>query len=209
MSQHPATLLDLVSAQAPDTPWPEHTGLVLIDVQGEYGPRGALPLPRLDDALARLGALRRAALRAGLVVTHIRHEAPSGSPLFAHNSPGSAFLPGFEPGEGEMCLRKTMPSSFFQTGLHERLQDLRVHRLILGGFMSHMCVESTAREACERGYQVFVAEDACASRDLPSALGQGVLDAARVHEAAMSFLADRFAFVRSAAWIMEHLIQAA
>jgi nicotinamidase-related amidase len=60
--------------------------------------------------------------------------------------------------------------------------------------MTHMCVDSTARDAVHRGYLVVVACDACATRDLPGT-GGAVIPARVVHEATLAALADRFADV--------------
>jgi nicotinamidase-related amidase len=52
-----------------------------------------------------------------------------------------------KPLEGEPVIVKNYPNAFLQTALHERLQKLGVTNLVLGGFMTHMCVNSTARGA--------------------------------------------------------------
>jgi len=60
-------------------------------------------------------------------------------------------------------LRKTRYSAFHGTDLEKRLQRLGVRRLVIAGVMTHLCVESTAREAFIRDYEVVLATDATAS----------------------------------------------
>jgi len=69
---------------------------------------------------------------------------------------------------------------------------------VLAGFMTHMCVSSTARAALDLGYQTTVVADACATRDLPRP-GGGTIAAADLHAAELAALADRFAIVCDAA----------
>lgn len=101
--------------------------------------------------------------------------------IFAANSlltvaigPSAAPIVGLAPGEGEAVIHKHLPSAFTGTGLLGELQTRGVETLIIAGYMTHNCVDSTAREAFHRGYRVGVVADACATRDLPGPDGQTV-----------------------------------
>ena len=72
--------------------------------------------------------------------------------------------------------------------------------LIIAGFMTHMCVSSTARAALDLGYPVIIPGDACATRSLPTPDGE--IAAADVHRAELAALADRFAWVVSTADVL-------
>jgi nicotinamidase-related amidase len=65
---------------------------------------------------------------------------------------------------------------------------------MLAGFMTHMCVSSTARAALDLGYRVTIDAASCATRDLPDGKG-GVMPAALIHEVALVELSDRFAII--------------
>jgi len=67
--------------------------------------------------------------------------------------------------------------------------------------MPHMCVDSTARDASQRGYRVIVAADACATRPLPAADDGEILLADTIHRATLAALQDRFADVCNVAAI--------
>jgi len=58
------------------------------------------------------------------------------------------------------------------------------------GFMTHMCVSSSARAALDHGFRVTIDADSCATRDLPDGCGS-VIDAATLHRVALTELSDR------------------
>jgi nicotinamidase-related amidase len=89
---------------------------------------------------------------------------------------------------------KALPSSFTGTTLETELGKTGRRKLIIVGFMTHMCVNSTTRDAAESGYHCTVVASACASRDLPDGHG-GIIPAATVHAANLAALRDRFAVV--------------
>src|SRR5690606_13645600 len=98
------------------------------------------------------------------------------------------------PGSGEAVVEKPLPNAFAGTTLGETLAAMGVKRLVLAGFMTHMCISSTARAALDLGYQTTVVADACATRDLPAG-EDGDISAADLHRAELAALADRFSIV--------------
>jgi nicotinamidase-related amidase len=64
------------------------------------------------------------------------------------------------------------------------LKEWNIERVVITGMMTHMCVDATARAAADFGFQVLIAEDACATRDLQ--YGDTIIPADLVHK---SFLA--------------------
>ncbi len=95
------------------------------------------------------------------------------------------------PRGSEPVLVKRLPNAFSGTRLETLLRDLGVDRPVLAGFMTHMCVSSTARAAAELGFRPCVVVDGCATRGLPDGRG-GVVDAGAVQRAHLAALADRF-----------------
>jgi nicotinamidase-related amidase len=167
------------------------TAVVLIDYQHEYR-AGPLALP--GEAAARTAArqLRNWADRAGVAVIHVLHRAPAGAPLFAEGSPGEAPLDELAPAAGETVIYKRLPSAFAGTGLAEALAEKGIDTLLIAGYMTHNCVDSTAREAFHRSFKVAVVADASATRDLPRADGVAI-PVAVVHAAVLAGLGDRIA----------------
>jgi nicotinamidase-related amidase len=167
------------------------TAVVLIDYQNEYR-QGPLALP--DEAAASNAArqLRTWADQAGIAVIHVLHRAPATAPIFAPDSPGAAPIDGLAPAPCETVIYKHLPSAFTGTGLADALQASVTETLLVAGYMTHNCVDSTAREAFHRGYRVGVVADASATRDLPGPAGKAI-PAATVHAAVLAGLGDRIA----------------
>ena len=65
------------------------------------------------------------------------------------------------PGSDEMVFRKTSSSVFISTNIDYVLRNVGVRSLIVAGMMTDQCVESTVRDACDLGYLVTLASDAC------------------------------------------------
>ncbi len=187
----PKTLLAMAGVENRPHPWHDSV-LLLIDMQNEYR-SGKLPLPGVEPALAEGAALLERARSAGTPVVHVQHEG----------KPGGAFDPGSEafaladpvaPREGEGRVRKALPNAFAGTDLDALLKGYGRKNLIVGGFMTHMCVSSTVRAALDLGYGSTVVAAACATRDLPDGVG-GVVPSDQLHRAELAALSDRFAMV--------------
>lgn len=75
------------------------------------------------------------------------------------------------PKAGEKVVTKKFPSSFAQTDLDEYLKGLEDvgKKIVLVGYMAHVCISTTARAGAERGYDVVIARDAVGDRDIPGA----------------------------------------
>ncbi|MFI0480781.1 isochorismatase family cysteine hydrolase [Actinomadura sp. 9N215] len=71
---------------------------------------------------------------------------------------GAAILPEFL-GEGDIVLEKNKDSGFYETDLHERLQNLWVDTVVVTGMQTQICVQTTAADAYFRNYKVWVPSD--------------------------------------------------
>lgn len=179
------------SLQAGTTLIAAKTVVVLIDYQNEYR-SGPLALPDEPSASKAARQLRAWADQAGIAVIHVLHRAPATAPIFAPDSSGAAAIAGLAPAKGETIIHKHLPSAFTGTGLAEALQLGGIETLLIAGYMTHNCVDSTAREAFHRGYRIGVVADASATRDLPGPDGK-TIPAATVHAAVLAGLGDRIA----------------
>ena len=190
---HP-TMRAISGATAPTALDARATALVVIDFQKEYFDGGRLRIPDGDAALAQAKQLVRFADTHEMPVFHVQHLNPAGSPLFAQDGACAAFHPEIQPQAHHTVVRKTTASSFASTDLHAQLQAGGIKTLIICGLMTHMCVSTTARDARPLGYQVLVAGDACATRDIDAWDG-GTVGHAALHRAALTAVADSFAAV--------------
>jgi nicotinamidase-related amidase len=126
----------------------EKTALLVIDAQQEYfAPIGKVVLPDGPPAVARIADLLTWARTAGLPVVHIVHESRRPNPTtFAPGSPALEIHPAARPAPGEPVLTKHLPGSFTNTGLEEHLRRHGIGQVIVSGFMTQMCCDTTARE---------------------------------------------------------------
>ncbi len=195
----PQTLLQLAGADLTPAKVAE-ASLVLIDFQNEYlaGPVAVTqPAAAIDEAVLLLAAARK----AGAPVFHIAHRGRSGG-LFDRGAERGQIVPQLAPLPGEAVVEKGLPNAFASTDLHERLSATGRKKLILAGFMTHMCISSTSRAALDLGYSTTVVAKACGTRDLPDGKG-GHVPAAMIHDVALVELSDRFAVVaREAAEVL-------
>lgn len=68
-----------------------------------------------------------------------------------------------EPRPGELVVNKTTYGTFSSTGLDHALRSLGISGLVVGGVVTNVCVETTAREAADRGYDIVLLDDGCAA----------------------------------------------
>src|SRR5262249_7106340 len=100
-----------------------------------------------------------------------------------------------DPAPDEAVIQKSLPNAFASTDLASRLAALKKPHVILAGFMTHLCVEATARASIDLGFKATVVASATATRDLPDALTGATVTAAEVQRNALTAIADRFATV--------------
>jgi nicotinamidase-related amidase len=165
--------------------------LVVIDIQNEYFPGGALTLPHAECAADRAAEAIASARRAGVPVVHIRHEEPDSDEWFVPGSRGAQTHETVAPADDEPVIVKHHPNSFLDTDLAERLASLGASRVAFCGMMTSMCVDASVRAAADLGLEALLIDDACAAPDLEHR-GRRV-PADSVHAAFCSALGDEIA----------------
>jgi len=187
----PKTLLALSCANTnPGTL--SNSTLIIIDCQQEYVD-GMLPLPGVQDALSAVSDILSRARNSGAPVIHVAHKGTVGG-AFDRTAASGQIVSQAAPLKTELVIEKPLPNAFAGTTLAEDLIRTGRKELIVCGFMTHMCISSTVRASLDLGYRNTVIGNACATRDLPM-VGGGVLDAAALHRASLTALADRFAVI--------------
>merc|ERR1712063_31457 len=170
------------------------SALIMVDLQNTYR-EGIMKLDGVEEALVQASDLLARARDAKRPIFHIRHDAGKGSP-YDIEAPIGQIADCVAPQGNEPVITKKFPSSFEQTNLHELLQQQSIKNLIVVGFMSHMCINSTARAAFNLGYQVTVVANATATRSLPNPLNPNeCVPSSQVHASVLSALSDLFSAV--------------
>ena len=90
--------------------------------------------------------------------------ASTGTPALWHRGTFEhEVVAALEPAPGELVIDKNTSSAFSSTGIEWLLRNMNVETLVLVGMATDMCVETTARDAADRGFNVIVVEDATAT----------------------------------------------
>jgi nicotinamidase-related amidase len=171
--------------------------LLLIDIQNDYFPGGAMELEGAEAAAVHAATLLAAFRQRSYPIVHIQHlSVRPGAKFFLPDTPGAEIHESVRPAAGEIVVQKNFPNSFRSTPLLELLRERGVTELIIAGMMTHMCVDSTTRAASDLGFTCSLAHDACATKALSF---NGVrVEAANVHGAYLAALNGLFARVLSA-----------
>ncbi len=166
------------------------SSLVMIDLQNTYT-RGVMELENVQPAIDRAAELLDRARSAGIPIYHVMHDDGVGS-LYDIQAEIGQIVDRVAPRDGEAVIVKNYPNSFTSTDLNDRLAP--GSNLILAGFMTHMCVNSTARGAFSLGHSPSVVAGTTATRALPGVDGVEV-PAAALQAASLAAIADLFGVV--------------
>ncbi|QUS37901.1 cysteine hydrolase [Tardiphaga alba] len=169
------------------------TALVIIDMQrdfmepGGFGETLGNDVSQLGRAVAPIAAVLEAARETGMTVVHTREghlpdlsDAPPakiarGAPSLRIGDPGPMgrilirgeaghdIIPALYPVEGEIVIDKPGKGAFYATSLGADLKAREIDTLLVCGVTTEVCVNTTVREANDRGYRCIVIADGCAS----------------------------------------------
>jgi len=155
---------------------PKESALLVIDMQRfffdntshAYLPDGEAIIDNVAELLA---AYRGLSLPVIFTRHALMHDEPSGAmgrwwgDVLYDDDPMSEIVPRLRPVEGEKVVRKTRYSAFAGTCLESELYELGVKQLVITGVMTHLCCETTARDAFVRDFDVFFVVDGTAARN--------------------------------------------
>ncbi|MDP9066565.1 MAG: cysteine hydrolase [Pseudomonadota bacterium] len=171
------------------------TSLVVIDAQRGVdviehwgGANGHRNNPQAEDRIAELLAAWRARGRSVVFTQHDSRE--HASPLKVALASGG-FKPGLEPLPGESVITKDVNGGFIGTNLEILLRRAGATRIVVAGFFTNMCVETTVRQAGNMGFDTYLAEDACATTNRVGFDGTNY-PAATVHALAVASMHGEF-----------------
>jgi len=182
---------------------PKTTALVIIDLQKGIAARQTAPhssetvvknASRLADEFRRHGAT--------VVPVHVSYSPDGGDRLkpIADSPPTipadippdwSDFVSEIGPREGDVIVTKRQWGAFYGTDLDQQLRRRGITTIVIGGIATNMGVESTARDAYERGYNLVFVENAMASFT------------AEMHEFAVANIFPRIGRVRNTEEVLE------
>ena len=83
--------------------------------------------------------------------------------ILIRGEPGADIVPELQPQAGEIVLDKPGKGMFYATGIGDKLKELGITQLVFAGVTTEVCVQTSMREANDRGYECLLIEDATAS----------------------------------------------
>jgi nicotinamidase-related amidase len=163
------------------------TALLVIDIQKDHFPGGKLPLVNALEAAQKAYMLLQCFREQGGKHVHIQHisKDPEAG-YFISGDRGTDIHDSAAHFEGEPVVYKHEPDAFLNTELLELLRNWQIERLVICGMMTHLDVNATARAAAAFGFQIIIAEDACATRDLQD--GDTIIPAEQVQRTILDAL---------------------
>jgi nicotinamidase-related amidase len=146
--------------------------LLVIDVQREYF-EGGLPITYPTGHLEHILQVMDAAAAANIPTAAIRHhQADPESPLFRKGSEMWQLHPEVESRPRDILIDKQLPGSFTGTGLEDWLKETGADTVSIAGYMTHICCDTTARQAMHRGYKVEFLRDATGTLTIENEAGK-------------------------------------
>ncbi len=157
-----------------------------FDVEGVWG--GARNNPQAEDnARALLEAWRE----RSAPIFHCRHHSQDPNSPLRVDQEGGAYKAGLAPQGDEADIIKRVNSCFIGTQLQSQLETSRITQLLIAGLTTNHCVSTTVRMAGNLGFDVQLAEDACATFDRTGADGT-FYPAQLVHELSLANIHEEF-----------------
>jgi nicotinamidase-related amidase len=171
----------------------DHAALIIIDMQrdflepGGFGETLGNDVSLLKAAVLPLQGVLAAARKAGMLIIHTReghrpdlsdapkHKVERGEPslrigapgpmgrILVRGEPGHDIIPELYPADGEPVIDKPGKGAFYQTDLELMLKNREIDTLLVCGVTTEVCVNTTVREANDRGFRCIVLSDCCAS----------------------------------------------
>ncbi|HWR29897.1 MAG TPA: cysteine hydrolase family protein [Negativicutes bacterium] len=176
--------------------------LLVIDVQNEYF-TGKLPVTYPEGSFDKILQAVDAANQQKIPVILIQHGAPQkDAAAFAKGSKGWEIHEELLKKKYNCIIDKQLPGSFTGTGLEETLRKMGVSTVVICGYMTQMCCDTTARQALHLGFSVEFLSDATGTLDIENYAGK--ITAADLHRAILITQAMRFSKVMATdEWIRE------
>jgi nicotinamidase-related amidase len=165
--------------------------LIIIDAQNEYadGHLATVNVSESRKAISTVLEKYRKSTHGGKNIVHVVHVTPPGAPVFTSGTALSKEFEELTPAANEKVVEKNYPNSFAKTDLTAYLEGLGAvgKKIVLVGYMAHVCVSTTARAGAELGYDVVIVTDAVGDRDIPGVAAGQLVDVV------VKELADAFA----------------
>jgi nicotinamidase-related amidase len=137
------------------------SAVVVIDIQSGLFDGDPRPY-EADEVVQRINSVTDQARAAGVPVIFIQSEHPE---FLEYGTNRWQLQSGLAVKEGDIKIRKTMANAFLKTNLEETLKSIGANNLIICGYSTEFCVDSTLRYASALGYNIQLVTDAHTTHD--------------------------------------------
>lgn len=177
--------------------------LLVIDVQNEYF-NGKLPVCYPAETLPNILTAVEAAKENEIPVIVIQHSmAQKEGTAFIKGSEGWKLHSAMKAVEPDHYVEKHLPSAFVGTDLQAWLQAHEIDTVVISGYMTQFCCDTTARYAMHLGYNVEFLSDGTATLGFENSAGK--VSAEELHRAILVVQAARFSSVMTTETWIEHI----
>jgi len=145
---------------------PQHTAVLVIDVQAGLF-RSEPAAFEAEAVIARINRVTAKARKAGAPVIFIQHDGDPGGDYAAPFTEGWKLDPKLVGRMGDLVVRKTTCDAFYGTALESALRSRGITTLLLMGYATEFCVDSTLRNAVSKNFGIIVVADAHTTTDNP------------------------------------------
>lgn len=167
--------------------------LLVIDVQNEYF-TGKMPVTYPGNSLENILKAMKSANENGIPIIVIQHSAPQeNAKTFRKGSNEWKLHPKIENTPYNHLVEKTLPGSFTGTNLESLLREKEIDTVVISGYMTQMCCDTTARQAMHLGFAVEFLSDATGTLQISNYAG--TVTAEELHKAILVTQAMRFSKV--------------
>ncbi|AQR91844.1 cysteine hydrolase family protein [Clostridium saccharobutylicum] len=173
--------------------------LLVIDVQNEYF-TGKLKVTYPNNSLDNILKVMDYAKNNNMIIILIKHTAIYGDTFIKNSNEWEIHSKILEKSY-DYLIEKTKPSSFHETNLEEILKKENITGVVISGYMTQMCCDTTAREAFHKGYYVEFLSDATGTIDVSNKIG--TISSKDLHEATLITQSLRFSNVISSVELMK------
>jgi nicotinamidase-related amidase len=144
---------------------------VIIDVQSGLFDSEPRPFD-VCNVLQNINRVSRWARDSGYPVIYVQHEKPES--ILEYESEGWHLQADLIVEKSDIIVRKTTPDSFLKTNLEAVLKEHNVNHLVIVGYASEFCVDTTVRRSASLGYSVELISDAHTTHDKAHASGEAI-----------------------------------
>jgi nicotinamidase-related amidase len=169
--------------------------LLVIDVQNEYF-NGKLPITYPENSFQNIIRAMDSANKTGIPIILIQHTNPGEDAVtFKKGTDECDIHDEISKRDHQIIIEKNLPGSFTGTELESCLRKNSVDTLVICGYMSQMCCDTTARQAMHLGFEVEFLSDATGTLDITNSAGE--ISAQELHKAILVTQNMKFSEVKT------------